>query len=63
MKQFNYTIGRYWENDSGSIATYKVYTNDVFYGTLKEAKQTLKYIKKQSPDKGWRIFILSEHSK
>lgn len=58
-KEFNYCVAHYWKDNEGSIGTY-TYGSEVQHGTLKDAKQFLKYVRKQSPDKDWKIFILTE---
>lgn len=57
--EFNYCVGSYWSGKSGSVGTY-AFGKEVFFGTLKEAKKFLKYVKSQSPDKDWKIFQLVE---
>ncbi len=58
-KEFNYCVAHYWEGESGSIGAYTRW-NDIFYGTMKEAKKFLKYVKQQSPDREWKIFQIVE---
>jgi hypothetical protein len=54
--KINYTIGFYWPN--GAIGTYKIDNSEVFQDTIEDAKETLEYVKKQLPEKDWRIFQL-----
>ena len=54
--KINYSIGKYWP--TGAVATYMISNTEVFNGTIEEAKSTLEYVKKQSPDNDWRIFQL-----
>jgi hypothetical protein len=54
-EKFNYCVAHYWSSYSGAIGTY-MYHNDVFYGTIIEAEEFLKYVKIQSPNEDWRIF-------
>ena len=62
MKQINFCIGAYWDEDKKeSIGCYKMHGNDVFYANYESAKNTLEYVKRQSPDKHWRIFIVNEY--
>jgi len=61
-KEFNYVIGHYWE-DNGSIAAYMMFNNEVFYGTMNQAKKDLKYVKRQDPDQEWKIFVVKELEK
>lgn len=58
-KKFNYAVGSYWEGDSGAVGCY-AYHNEVFFGTLKEAKKFKKYCKSQDPEKEYKIFMLVE---
>jgi len=53
----NYVIGRYWD-DTNHICAYMIHSAEVMSGTIEEAKQTLEYVKKNSPEKDWRIFQL-----
>jgi hypothetical protein len=64
-KKFNYAVGHYWEGESGSVGTY-TYGNDLFFGTMKEAKSFLAYVQEQDKKnkradrRDWRIFQLIE---
>ena len=64
-KQFNYAVGHYWEGESGSVGTY-AYGNDIFYGTMEDAQNFLKYCQEQQADKkkadrkDYKIFQLVE---
>jgi hypothetical protein len=53
-EKFNFCVGHYWEGNEGEIAVY-AYHSEVHYGTMKEAKRFLKYVKKQSDHK-YQIF-------
>ena len=55
--KLNYSIGHYWDDESGSVGCYN-YFGEVHYGTIEEAKQTLEYVKYKSPDHDWKIFQL-----
>lgn len=55
-EKFNYCVGHIHE---GRIGTYS-YGVDVFYGYLGDALEFLDYVKKQSPDKDWKIFKVAE---
>jgi hypothetical protein len=57
--KFNYGVGHYWDEGEGSVGLY-TYHNDMFFGTMKEAKKFREYVKKQSPDREWKIFQLVE---
>ena len=60
--KINFCIGAYWDkNQSESIGCYMIHGNDVFYSDVGSAKNTLEYVKKQSPDKDWRIFVVKEY--
>jgi hypothetical protein len=55
--EINYVIGHYWDN-TNKIGSYMLYSREVHYGTLDDAKETLNYVKKKLPDNDWRIFQL-----
>jgi hypothetical protein len=59
-EKFNYAIGTYWEGDRGNIGAYMIHSNEIFYGTRKQAEETLKYVQREAPDSEWKIFVLSE---
>jgi hypothetical protein len=59
MKKFNYAIGHYWDSKSEKIGTYN-YFGEVQYGTKKDAKKLLKYVKSKCPEQEWKIFMLVE---
>lgn len=57
----NFCIGTYWDKSvDDSIGCYMMQNHSIFFVTLQSAKNTLEYVKKQSPDKDWRIFVVSE---
>lgn len=58
--EFNYCIGRYWEGNDGAIAVYMTYGREVKYGDLNTARESLEYVKRQSPEGDWKIFELLE---
>jgi hypothetical protein len=58
-KKFSYGVGHYWEGESGSVALY-CYHNEIFYGTLKDAKNFRKYVEKKDPTQKYHIFMLTE---
>jgi hypothetical protein len=64
-KKFNYGVGHYWEGESGSVGLY-AYHNEIFHGTMEEAKNFLNYVqekdkeKKRTDRRDWRIFQLIE---
>lgn len=64
-KQFNYAVGHYWEGESGSVGCY-AYGNELFYGTMEQAKSFLTYVQEQDAKnkkadrRDWRIFQLIE---
>jgi hypothetical protein len=58
-KRFAYAIGHYWDNVKDSVGCY-TYHNEVHSGTMEEADSFLKYVKEQSPDRDWKIFMLVE---
>lgn len=59
MKEFNYCVAHYWEEGEGSIGAYNIF-GEVHHGTMKEAKNALKYVKKKNPDEEWKIFMVVE---
>ena len=58
-KKFSYAVGHYWDNAKDSVGCY-TYHNEVHSGTMEEANNFLRYVKEQSPDRGWKIFMLVE---
>jgi hypothetical protein len=63
-KKFMYGVGFYWEGDSGHVGLYAS-GNDVFYGTMEEAKNFQAYCERQSKKEGedkreYKIFQLIE---
>lgn len=59
-KQFTYTIGHYWDpKDKASIGCYTYHT-ETHTGTIDNANNMLKYVKEQSPDRDWKVFMLVE---
>ena len=63
-KEFNYSVGFYWYEDSDQIGIY-TYGRDVFYGTMEEAKEFRDYCQNQPDNQGedkrdYKIFQLVE---
>ena len=58
-KKFSYTVGHYWTKEKDSVGCY-AYGNEVHSGTMEDAENFLKYVKEQSPDNDWKIFMLVE---
>jgi hypothetical protein len=64
-KKFSYAVGFYWEGESGSVGCY-AHGSEVQFGTMKEAKDFLKYCQGQQKTKpkdqrrDYRIFQLVE---
>lgn len=58
-KRFAYAVGHYWDKDKDSVGCY-TYHSEVHSGTMEEAENFLKYVKEQSPDEDWKIFMLVE---
>lgn len=58
-KKFTYAIGHYWDKDKESVGCYAYHT-ETHSGTMEEAESFLKYVKEQSQDKDWKIFMLVE---
>jgi hypothetical protein len=58
-KKFAYAVGHYWDKDKESVGCYAYHT-ETHSGTMEEAESFLKYVKEQSPEKDWKIFMLVE---
>jgi hypothetical protein len=58
-KRFAYAVGHYWDKDKDSVGCY-AYGSEVHSGTMEEAENFLKYVKEESPDEDWKIFMLVE---
>jgi hypothetical protein len=63
-KKFMYGVGFYWEGDSGSVGLY-AFGNELFYGTLEDAKNFQSYCQNQTDNTGknkreYKIFQLVE---
>ena len=59
-KKFTYAIGHYWDpKDKTSVGCYAYHT-ETHSGTLDEANGMLKYVKEQSPERDWKVFMLVE---
>ena len=60
--KFNFCIGAYWDKSTDdAIGCYAMQNGPVFYASEQSAKNTLEYVKKQAPDKDWRIFVVTEY--
>ncbi len=59
MEEFNFCVAYYWKDNSGAIGTY-TYGGEVHNGTLEYATEFMEYVKRQSPDKEWKIFKVVE---
>lgn len=58
-KKFTYAVGHYWDKSKDSVGCYAYHT-ETHSGTMEDAKNFLEYVKEQSPDKDWKIFMLVE---
>jgi hypothetical protein len=67
-EKFNFVVGYYWANQANGdteISTYS-FGRDVFYGTMKDAENYLKFVKIQEKDRpkearhDYKIFKLVE---
>jgi hypothetical protein len=63
-KKFMYGVGFYWEGDSGHVGLYAS-GNEVFYGTMEEAKNFQAYCQSRPDNRGkekreYKIFQLIE---
>ena len=58
-KKFTYAVGHYWDKDKDSVGCYAYHT-ETHSGTMEDAENFLNYVKEQSPDKDWKIFMLVE---
>lgn len=61
MGEFNYVIARKWFDDSNQLNCY-TYHNTVFYGDLKDAQNTLEFIKDRADEHQdeYQIYKLSD---
>ena len=61
MEEFNYVIARKWFDDSNQLSCY-TYHNTVFYGDLKDAQNTLEFIKGRADEHQdeYQIYKLSD---
>jgi hypothetical protein len=61
MEEFNYVIARKWFDDSNQLNCY-TYHNTVFYGDLKDAQNTLEFIKGRADEHQdeYQIYKLSD---
>jgi hypothetical protein len=50
MEQFNYVIARRWSKEETQLCCYTFHTT-VFYGDMKNAKDTLEFIKSRADEK------------
>lgn len=57
--EFNYIIGRYWDNEDGSICVYTVANNSTHYGTLEDAEAMLAYVNGKN-NEIYQIFKIGE---
>ena len=60
MKTFDYVIARKWDKSkpaAGNLAVY-AFGSEIQHGDSDSAKQMLEYVKRQSPDKDWYIFVV-----
>jgi len=62
MDKFNYVIARLWSNKNNELCCY-TYHSTVFFGNMKDAKNTLEFIKgKADEDKidQYQIYKINE---
>jgi hypothetical protein len=45
---------------TASICHVIIAGGEIHYGTLKDAKESLKYVKNKEPNQDWKIFMLVE---
>lgn len=61
--KFNFGVGFYWEGESGNVGLY-TQGGEIYYGTMKDANNFLKYVKSQQQDEAdrmkYKIFMLVE---
>lgn len=57
--KFNYVIGKPWYNNSNQLNIY-AYGSEVFYGTMKDAKNTLEFINGRDDNGPNKIYIISD---
>jgi hypothetical protein len=54
--EFNYVIARKWFDNTNQLCCYS-YHNTVFYGTMKDAQDTLEFIKGRADEKADEYLI------
>jgi hypothetical protein len=54
----NYVVAHYWDEEPQRLGAYMAYNSEVQFGTLEDAKEFLKYVRRQSPGHKWRLFQL-----
>lgn len=61
MYNFNYVIARKWFDDSNQLCCY-TYHNTVFYGDIKDARDTLELIKNRADEykDDYEIYIVND---
>lgn len=37
------------------LSVYRIHNRDIHYGTMQEATELLKYVRRQNPESEWRI--------
>jgi hypothetical protein len=56
MKEICYVIAN--KRSNGHLACY-YYFSEIFYGTVEDAKNMLKYVKTNSPGSDWKIYEMT----
>ena len=61
-KQFNYIIGHLYEDICGNehVKPFSTHNQEVFFGSLEDAKDSLNDIMCAYQEEDWKIFVLSE---
>ena len=60
-KKINYGIGIYWDSpDEKAISLYSGISGEIAYGSIEDAKNTLRRIQSKVPELAWKIFVLAE---
>lgn len=58
MNKINYVVAKKWSN-TDAIGAYSYYSNQVFYGTIKEAKKFAKHVSKQENIQ-YNVYVLQK---
>lgn len=51
---FNFCIATMWPG-TDQLSVYRIHNRDIHYGSMQEATELLKYVRRQNPESEWRI--------